>query len=332
MLGMPGTPPLVVLAEGGDELSAVEVMRSGAVDYLPRRALNMELLAATIERGLAARCLPPAPEVAPMHNLLDVPSDLIPRYTLLDKLGESPRATVFLAHSAALGLNVALKVSRILDRDEAQFSREFVTVGGLSHPGIVEIYDYGVHADREFIAMEYFPGGDMRTRMQNQLSEREAVDFLQLIAAALSAVHRHGILHRDLKPPNIMLRDDGQIVLIDFGISKQMGQLTRSTAAGVLRGSPYYMSPEQAQGLDLDVRSDLYSLGVIFYEMLTGNRPYPGVTAIEVLQQHVSAPVPELPPELSEYQSLLEGMMAKSPDDRFATADALLASLLYAAA
>ncbi len=267
-----------------------------------------------------------------MQNLLDVPSDLIPRYTLLDKLGESPRATVYLAQSAALDHQVALKVSRVADHEEAQFSREFVTVGGLSHPGIVEIYDYGMHAGREFIAMEYFASGDLKARMRQRLSEREAVDYLQLIAAALSAVHRHGILHRDLKPPNIMLRDDGQIVLIDFGISRQMGQLTRSTAAGVLRGSPYYMSPEQAQGLDLDVRSDLYSLGVIFYEMLTGARPYPGVTAIEVLQQHVSAPVPELPPELVEYQPLLEGMMAKSPADRFASADALLASLVHAAA
>jgi serine/threonine-protein kinase PpkA len=129
-----------------------------------------------------------------------------------------------------------------------------------------------------------------------------------------------------------MLRDDGQIVLIDFGISKLLEHGTRSTAAGVLRGSPYYMSPEQAQGLELDARSDLYSLGVLFYEMLTGSKPYLGATAIEVLQQHVSSPVPELPPELAQYQALLEGLLAKQRDDRFASADALLASLSQAAA
>ena len=124
-----------------------------------------------------------------------------------------------------------------------------------------------------------------------------------------------------------MLREDGQVVLIDFGLAKSMIDITRSTAAGVLRGSPYYMSPEQAQGTELDGRSDLYSLGVIFHEMLTGSKPYLGATAIEVLQQHVSAPLPQLPAELARHQPLLDGLLAKSRDDRFATADALLAFL-----
>jgi len=189
-----------------------------------------------------------------------------------------------------------------------------------------------MHEGREFIAMEYFPCGDLKARLQNPLSEHEAMDFLRRIAAALAAVHAQGILHRDLKPPNIMLREDGQVVLIDFGISKNIDHGTRSTAAGVLRGSPYYMSPEQAQGLELDARSDLYSLGVIFYEMLTGSKPYLGTTAMEVLQLHVSGAVPELPPELAQHQQLLEGMMAKSREERFASANDLLASLDQAAA
>jgi serine/threonine protein kinase len=129
-----------------------------------------------------------------------------------------------------------------------------------------------------------------------------------------------------------MLREDGQIVLIDFGLAKSIENATRSTAAGVLRGSPYYMSPEQAQGHELDGRSDMYSLGIIFFEMLTGGKPYLGATAIEVLQQHVSAAVPELPAELQQHQPLLDGMMAKARDDRFATMDDLLASLAQAAA
>jgi serine/threonine protein kinase len=129
-----------------------------------------------------------------------------------------------------------------------------------------------------------------------------------------------------------MLREDGQVVLIDFGLAKAIVDATRSTAAGVLRGSPYYMSPEQAHGTELDGRSDLYSLGVIFHEMLTGSKPYLGATAIEVLQQHVTAPIPQLPPELAHHQGLLDGLMAKSRDDRFATADALLAWLQQQAA
>src|SRR5690606_34971640 len=135
----------------------------------------------------------------------------------------------------------------------------------------------------------------------------EAFDYLARIAEALAAVHAQGVLHRDLKPPNIMLREDGQVVLIDFGLARNLESGTRSTRAGVLRGSPYYMSPEQAQGIELDARSDLYSLGVIFFELLTGSKPYVGSSAIEVLQQHVTAAPPELPAGLSRHQALLEG-------------------------
>jgi serine/threonine protein kinase len=263
---------------------------------------------------------------------LKVPRDLIPRYMLLDTLGESVRATVYLAHSEALNRNVALKVSHIAEDEAPQFAREFETVGVLRHPGVVDIYDYGVHEGREFIAMEYFPCGDLKSRLLNPVSESEALDYLTRIAEALAAVHGCGVLHRDLKPPNIMLREDGQIVLIDFGLARSLGSGTRSTRAGVLRGSPYYMSPEQAQGLELDPRSDLYSLGVIFFEMLTGTKPYLGSSAIEVLQQHVNGAMPELPPELARHQALLEGMMAKDRDDRFPTANELLASLRQLAA
>jgi serine/threonine protein kinase len=137
-------------------------------------------------------------------------------------------------------------------------------------------------------------------------------------------VHRQGLVHRDLKPGNIMLREDGQMVLIDFGIARHVGSDSRSTAVGMLRGSPYYMSPEQAQGKDLDRRSDIYSLGVIFHEMLTGERPYTGVTAIEVLHKHVADPVPRLPDQLARYQPLIERMMAKSAQQRMPGADELL--------
>jgi serine/threonine protein kinase len=129
-----------------------------------------------------------------------------------------------------------------------------------------------------------------------------------------------------------MLREDGQVVLIDFGLARNLGSGTQSTRAGVLRGSPYYMSPEQAQGQELDPRSDLYSLGVLFFEMLTGEKPYLGSSAIEVLQQHVNDPVPQLPDGLAQHQALLEGMMAKDRDDRFPSATDLLASLRQAVA
>ncbi len=338
VLDIPDMPPLVVVSQNGDELTAVAAMRRGAADYLPRRALDAGLLENAISAARAARRrrehserVRAAPQVA-LPAPLKVPRDLIPRYTLLDTLGESVRATVYLAHSAALNRNVALKVSHGADDEAPQFAREFETVGVLRHPAIVDIYDYGVHEGREFIAMEYFPCGDLKSRLQNPVSEREALEYLERIAEGLAAVHAQGILHRDLKPPNIMLREDGQVVLIDFGLARNLGHGTQSTRAGVLRGSPYYMSPEQAQGHELDPRSDLYSLGVLFFEMLTGEKPYLGSSAIEVLQQHVNGPVPQLPEGLAQHQTLLEGMMAKDRDDRFPSASDLLASLRQAAA
>jgi serine/threonine protein kinase len=175
--------------------------------------------------------------------------------------------------------------------------------------------------------MEYFPCGDLKARLQNPLSASEAIAFLKEVARSLKVVHEAGIIHRDLKPPNVMLRDDGSVVLIDFGLARSLLSGDGSTRTGVLRGSPYYMSPEQAQGESLDARTDLYSLGVILYEMLAGRKPYLGASAIDVLQQHVMAPVPELPAQHLSYQPLLERLMSKSRDQRISTCDELLNAL-----
>ena len=325
--------PLLVIAESGNELAAVQALRLGATDYLPRALLTPGRLHTAIEYCLhSPRSMPPLlPEVAADSATPGLPRDLIPRYTLLQKLGESTRATVYLAASAALGRNVALKVTRNVDGDSSNFAHEYGAIGALSSPAVVDIYDYGVHDSREFIAMEYFPCGDLKARLQNPISESQSIDYLKRIAGALTVVHQAGILHRDLKPPNIMLRENGQIVLIDFGLAKDLVNPTRSTAAGVLRGSPYYMSPEQAQGAELDERSDLYSLGVMFYEMLVGQKPYLGATALEVLRQHVDDPPPVLPPDLAQHQPVIDGLMAKSPDDRYRSADDLLRALALAA-
>lgn len=328
MLGMPGLPPLAVVAENGDETTALACVRRGVSDYLPRRAIEADTLRATIAAAREQRRTRRRPhrtgEAAALP--LKVPRDLIPRYTLLDVIGESPRATVYVAHSMALNRQVALKVSN-QGEEGPLFAREFGAVAGLRHPAVIDIHDYGMHDGREFIAMEYFPCGDLRARLQNPLTEQECLDYLRNIARALAVVHASGILHRDLKPANIMLRDDGQAVLIDFGIARNLDERTHETRAGVLRGSPYYMSPEQAQGQELDPRSDLYSLGIILHEMLTGSRPYLGATAVEVLQQHVTAELPQLPPELAHHQPLLDGLLAKNRDDRFESAQSLLEAL-----
>jgi tRNA A-37 threonylcarbamoyl transferase component Bud32/DNA-binding response OmpR family regulator len=434
----PGFPEMIIVAEGGSELSAIRTLRLGAADYLPKRLINPQRLQRSIKLTLraidkeaqrraerlaqaataAAKSGPtsadppaatasspvstatgatlaraaqlatqkpdaapiitpvathtgagleraaraaltavptPEPAAAPLPPPADPasaslpapvrepkpiapPNHQIPGYTILQKIGESEAAAVYLAIAEDLGHNVALKISKrkhsgsdSLVTDTGQrsimFQREFEAIAALDHPSIIDLFDYGIHEGVEFLAMEYFPCGDLKARLQNPLTASEAIAFLKEIARSLKVVHEAGIIHRDLKPPNVMLRDDGSVVLIDFGLARSLLSGDGSTRTGVLRGSPYYMSPEQAQGESLDARTDLYSLGVILYEMLAGRKPYLGASAIDVLQQHVMAPVPELPSQHLSYQPLLERLMSKSRDQRISTCDELLHAL-----
>jgi len=315
-------PPVVLIASGGNELSAVEAMRLGATDYLPRRLLNAQRLASSVRRALRPR--PRLPSATRPRPESDSAQLALPQYSIVRRLGESSRAVVYLAHSASLGRYVALKISKPSasgNPEETQtFAREYAAISAVRHPAVVEIYDYGFHAGREFIAMEYFPCGDLKTRLLQPITLNESLEYAERICSALVVIHAAGLIHRDLKPPNVMLRPDGSIVLIDFGLAKGVPSADQSTAAGVLRGSPYYMSPEQAQGLPLDARSDLYSVGVILFEMLTGSRPYSGNSAVEIMQRHVHGPRPPLPADCARLEPLLERLMAREPAERFANA------------
>jgi len=330
------TPPIVVIASGGNELSAVRALRLGATDYLPRALLNAQRLATALRLALRTRRRASPVRPVPAKTLarrID-PSLLdLPQYAILHKLGESSRAAVYFAYSITLGRNVALKISKPSAEgaeESREFAREYAAISAVHHRSVVEIYDYGFHAGREFIAMEYFPCGDLKTRLQQPMSVSESLGYALRICGALRVIHTAGLIHRDLKPPNVMLREDGSVVLIDFGIAKGLESTGRSTALGVLRGSPYYMSPEQAQGIALDGRSDLYSVGVMLYEMLTGTKPYVGNSAIEVMQQHVHGPRPPLAGDLAALEPLLEGLMARDRTRRYPDAVAAYAAIMAA--
>ncbi|MEN9705521.1 MAG: hypothetical protein RLZZ393_1400 [Pseudomonadota bacterium] len=331
------TAPLAVIAEAGNELSAVLALRLGAIDYMPSGLVTTPALATLLERAPRTRTAAlPSGEAAAINpretaphlprRLLDGRRRLVPGYQVLQTLGESLRATVYLASSEALGRHVALKVSRG-NAEDSGFAHEYTTLRALRTPAVIEIHEYGVHDGREYLAMEYFPCGDLRARLLNPMSDAEAVEYLRRIAGALATVHRAGMRHGDLKPGNIMLRPDGKVVLIDFGLTAPFSDRSQSAVTSMLRGSPYYMSPEHAQGAPLDERSDLYSLGVVFHELLTGQKPYSATHAIEVLHRHVEDPLPVLPDALAAHQPLLERLMAKSPDERFRTADEVLRAL-----
>jgi serine/threonine protein kinase len=208
-----------------------------------------------------------------------------------------------------------------------RFLQEYEIVAGLKHENIVRIYDLGIADDHAYIAMEHFPAGDLRQRMKKPLLPITALKFLEQIASALDAIHSVGVLHRDLKPANVMLRADGSVCLIDFGLAKANELDVSLTGTREIFGTPYYMSPEQGHAEEIDARSDLYSLGVMFYEMLIGRKPYTGATAMEVIYKHKRADLPEIAPQFADYQEILLRLLAKSPADRYQSAGALLEAI-----
>ena len=243
-------------------------------------------------------------------------------YRFIRKLSSTEHSGVYLAERESTHLQVVLKVLRQMPGNDAnigvfdRFLREYETIAEMDHPNIVRIYDLGVADDHAHIVMEYLGGGHLRQRIDQGISEHTAVEYLRQIAGALSAVHQRHVLHRDLKPANIMLRKDGSIALIDFGLAKRAKLESEITDTGEIFGTPYYMSPEQGHGVGVDERSDIYSLGVIFYEMLTGQKPFKADTAMGIIYQHGNAPIPLLPAHLARFRALLNMMLAKAPEDR----------------
>ncbi len=252
----------------------------------------------------------------------------VPGFRIKKTIGQGGMATVYLAVQESLSRDVVLKIMSTSHSAGSTFVERFMNEGriiaGLQHPHIITIFDIGTADDRVWISMEHVNGGDLKNRIDLRMTPVEALELVINIGSALDFAHQRGIVHRDVKPQNILFRRDGTALLSDFGIAKEEETDTELTSTGTILGSPFYMSPEQAEGMLVDGRTDIYSLGIMFYEMLTGERPYPGDTAIKVIMQHIQSPVPELPPELERFQPLLNGMMAKKRDDRIPTAAALV--------
>jgi eukaryotic-like serine/threonine-protein kinase len=319
----------ILLAENGGEMSAVRALKNGAKDYLPLARLTRDQLLASISEAHAARRAA-VKAIAPVGA--EDSGIVVPGYSILKEIATSNFSQVFLARSERMRRNVVLKVmnrgesSRELD-DAERFQREYEIISSITHRAIAEIYDFGTLPRHLYLAMEYFPCGDLRDRLRNPMSVDESLYYLRSIAEALRVIHVFGILHRDLKPANVMLREDNSPVLIDFGLARRSMEQTETTGIGQVLGSPYYISPEQSQGQRVDSRTDLYSLGVMFYEMLTGQKPYGGRTALAIMAQHSGSPVPTLTGPTALQQPLLDRLMAKQQSARYASADELLADL-----
>ena len=253
-------------------------------------------------------------------------------YRLLKKLGEGGMSVVFLATQESTGAEHVLKILRILgDEDDdilQRFIQEFALVSQIDHPNVARIHSQGFSQDHAYIAMEYFPGGDLRTTIEAGMTPDLCLAVILQVAGALGAIHARGIVHRDMKPDNVMIRADGTLALADFGIAKQLNTSMQRTKHGEVFGTPYYLSPEQALGLQVDQRSDIYSLGVMFFEMLAGKKPYRGDNPQALLYQHVNAPIPQLPDHLIQYQGLINKLMAKKTTDRVQNADEIINAVL----
>lgn len=254
----------------------------------------------------------------------------IPGYKIERLLAEGGMATVYLATQESLGRYVALKLLRKFDNptQAKRFLNEGQIIASLNHRNIITIHDLGVTEDeRPYISMEYLEGGDLEARIRKAVAPDDALKWLEALGDCLDFVHQKGIIHRDIKPANILFHKDGTPILSDFGVAKQEKGDVTLTMDGSAFGSPYYLSPEQAECKKLDGRADIYGLGIILYEMLTGDKPYKGESHIETIVAHLSDPLPILPQEAHRYQALLNKMIAKSPDDRFTSAGEMAHSI-----
>ena len=323
-LKRPGFPALVYF---GHRKEAGVALDRGVDGYFLRDDVSHDVLIVRLSDILVARRRVSSTGSLFVGDKAAGINPLIKGYQLIRKLASSSHSALYLAERESTGVKMVLKVlQQIPDvNDESigafdRFLQEYELIAEIEHPNIVKIYDLGVADDHAHIAMEYLDGGDLRQRITEGIIASVAVMYLRQIASALAKVHEVGILHRDLKPGNIMLRKDNSIALIDFGLAKRLRLRMEITDSGEIFGTPYYMSPEQGHGEVVDERSDIYSLGVIFYEMLTGDKPYQSETAMGIIYKHARAPVPLLPARFAEYQSLLNMMLAKEPKNRLQSA------------
>jgi CheY-like chemotaxis protein/tRNA A-37 threonylcarbamoyl transferase component Bud32 len=329
----PDCPKVLFLTGAGNEIIAVRAMKAGADDYQRKQEMTRERLINSVrELTLDAVEKTLSPEVAARMEGHALGARMrIPGIKVLHLIGEGGTARVYLASRERDDEPLVVKILRSeVTADPkalARFMEEYAMVERIKSPHVARIYDHGTSEEHAYLVMEFFEGGDLQKRLAGKaLPPPESLRMFRELMMALGDIHEKGILHRDLKPQNLMFRIDGSLAIVDFGIAKHIDAIDM-TGAGEILGTPRYMSPEQVQGRALDLRTDIYSAGVLLYQMLTGRHLFEGDTAVEVALQHLNTPPPGLPEHLADYQRLLDKLVEKDRDARFRNADEVIGFL-----
>jgi len=326
-------PKILFLTGAGNEIIAVRAMKAGADDYQRKQELTREKLITSLHE-LTASALErtTSPEIASRMEGHQIGARIrIPGIKVLRLIGEGGTARVYLASREADDEPLVVKILRAeitSDRRAlARFMEEYSLVERIQSTHVAHIFDHGNSEGHAYLVMEFFEGGDLNKRLGGKpMPPPEALRLFRELMFALGDIHEKGILHRDLKPQNMMFRTDGTLAVVDFGIAKHIDAIDR-TGQGEILGTPRYMSPEQVQSRVLDLRTDIYSAGVLLYQMLTGQHLFDGETAVEVALHHINTPPPPLPQALSQYQGLLDKLLEKDRDARFRNADEVIGVL-----
>jgi CheY-like chemotaxis protein/tRNA A-37 threonylcarbamoyl transferase component Bud32 len=326
-------PKILFLTGAGNEIIAVRAIKAGADDYQRKQELTRaklitslrDLTATAIERTLS-------PDLASRMEGHSLGAKVrIPGIKVLHLIGEGGTARVYLASRESDDEPLVVKILRAEvtadAKSLARFMEEYALVERVNSRHVARIYDHGTAQEHAYLVMEFFEGGDLQKRLGGKpLPPAECLRMFSELMMALGDIHEKGILHRDLKPQNLMFRSDGTLAVVDFGIAKHIDAIDM-TGVGEILGTPRYMSPEQVQGKALDLRTDIYSAGVLLYQMLTGRHLFEGDTAVEVALQHLNTPPPPLPEHLAQYQRLLDKLLEKDRDARFRNADEVIGFL-----